>query len=61
MMTRGAVILGPGSSVIGGVKLIDTAGTNAAAISAGGAVKVDGSAEHNQLVEHSGKLPSQYR
>jgi hypothetical protein len=32
-----------GSNTIGGIKLIDTGGTNAASISAGGAVKVDNS------------------
>lgn len=33
-----------GSAVIGGVELVDSGGTNKASISAGGAVKVDGSA-----------------
>jgi hypothetical protein len=37
-------VLDAGSATIGGVKLIDTGGTNVAAISASGAVKVDGSA-----------------
>ena len=42
--TGGTVGLVAGTAVVGGIKLIDTGGTNAAAISAGGAVKVDGSA-----------------
>jgi hypothetical protein len=37
-------VIGAGSALIGGVNLVDSAGTNKASISAGGAVKTDGSA-----------------
>jgi len=41
--TGGTVGLVAGSAVIGGVELVDSGGTNKASVSAGGALKVDGS------------------
>lgn len=44
VLASGNVTIGAGSNLIGGVELVDSGGTNKASISAGGAVKVDGSA-----------------
>lgn len=59
LLTKVNAALPTGTNVIGGIELVDSAGTNKASISVGGAVKVDGSAVTQPVSVQNGNANGQ--